>query len=140
MSGLRRWTRATVLAGLCAGLFACLGGVGALTAPASPVSPEVQTPTAPEAQSTAMALAEVDRSTPAGDDCECCTDSCSVVIDRARTSVDHGDLLALWTMLGLGTVIGLLYAAPRRQRRWAPYERRRWWCQPTTASLCVILR
>jgi len=113
------------------GLFACLGGIRTF---------EVFTGPLPVSEGGA---AGIDRSTSintasGGEECECCAGRCSVMVDRARATFDVADLLPLWTVLAVGAAVVLASASSRRPP--TAHDRSRWWCRPTPASLCVILR
>lgn len=138
MPALRRWIRIWVLTGLCVGLFACLGGVaevGAIEASATSANGVAPVAGAP----TEIRRSTVVDTAPEGDECECCASRCSMTFDRARSSVDVTELWTLWTLLGLTAALAFAYTVMRRQLSTA-HDRSRWWCRPTSASLCVIIR
>lgn len=135
MPALRRWTRIAVLAGLCVGLFACLGGIEAADAfgIGSSVTPAFSGSPAVNRDAT------IDAS-PSDQACDCCSTPCSLVIDRARSSFDLNDFLTPLMLLGAAGAI--LYALSRTTPpgRWIGHERHRWRSHPTPVALCVILR
>lgn len=132
MLTLRRWIRVWVLTGLCVGLFACLGGITAAE------TVEASSSTADVSPREIRRVTAIDRA-PTSDECECCTSRCSMAVDRARSSVDIADMWTVWMLLGAAAASLLAYAVIRQALPTAR-DRSRWWCRPTLASLCVIVR